>query len=142
MFKRDCGKNGLTIVEALLSIIILTVVLCGVLTAFIVGKEGVLRVRHRIAVKNVLRARMETLKNAAYDSIVSAGPVTVTMDIGPDLTQGTVDDLEGSRTITVIDRDGYKEISLTLSWTEGRPGSGITVSETVVTFVTIWSIYQ
>lgn len=135
-------KNGMTLVETLLSIFILGIGLSAVLTTFVVGKMSVARAKHRIEVRNILRARMETLKNTTYKDIVSSGPDNVIIDPGPDLIEATSDDLTGSETITVIDKTGYKQVTLTLSWGELGWGSDKTVSEEVVTYIYKWSVYK
>lgn len=142
MFIKFRRKNGMTFVETLLSIFILGVGLSAVLTTFVVGKMSIARAKHRIEARNILRAKMETLKNTAYKDIVSSGPDNVIIDAGPDLAEGTSDDLTGSETIAVIDKTGYKQVTLTLSWSELGWGSDKTVGEEVVTYIYKWGIYK
>lgn len=135
-------KNGLTLVESLFSVILLTTTLCLVLGALGVARKSVMNVRHRMAARNIIRARMEELKNTPYMSVVTGAPENVTIDFGFDQVEGTPDDLLGSREVTVTDMNGYKEITVTVFWLERGWGTSQMVSERAVTFISAWSIYQ
>lgn len=142
MINRLRRRKGITLIEVLLAVAILVITLSGVLATFVVGRMGVVRVKHRIAVRNNLRAKIEELKNTTYANIISSGPDSVVVDVGPDLTGGTADDLTGSQTITVVDKDGYKEVYIILSWQEMGWGGVKTVNETLASNITIWNIYE
>jgi len=142
MIKRLMQKSGITLIEVLLAVAILVIALSGVLATFVVGKMGVVRVKHRVAARNTMRTKVEELKNTPYANIISSGPDSVIVDIGPDLTQGTTDDLTGNQTVTVVDQNGYKEVNITLSWQEMGWGGAKTVNETLASYITIWNIYE
>lgn len=136
-------KNGIALVETLLSIFILVTVLSLVLVTFIVGRMGVVRAKHRIEARNFLRAEMEMLKNTTYKDIESEGPDIITINLGPDLIEDTEDDFIGERIISVTDINGYKEITISFYWKErGWRKGTIKVHEKLTTYINIWNIYQ
>jgi type II secretory pathway pseudopilin PulG len=138
----DTRKDGaLTLVEALISVIILNLFLATVLGAFVFGKLSATTAKHRIEAFNVLRQKAEELKNTAYTSI-SNSTTQVTIDVGKDLVKGTADDLKGTLAVTTTDKTGYKEIAITLSWKDTGWGSGRNLQEALVTYINQWSTYS
>ncbi|GEM_PF-1102860 len=133
-------SRGITFIELIVAVAILLIALSGVLATFVVGKMGVVSVKNRVAVRNTMRAKGEELKNTPYASIISSGPGSVVVDVGPDLTQGTPDDLTGTQTITVVEvvEGGYrcKSVKITLSWQEMGRGGVRTVNDSLVTYIT------
>ena len=108
------SKSGLTLVEVIVSVFILGTALCFVLATFVVGRMGLARGKHRIEARNILRAKMETLKNTPYDNILSSGPHSVPIDPGADLIENTGDDLIGQESVYVVDKNGYKRIKMSV----------------------------
>ncbi|MDP3790197.1 MAG: hypothetical protein Q8R48_07340, partial [Candidatus Omnitrophota bacterium] len=83
--------KGLTLVESVVSIFILTTLLIGLLSAFYVAKSSALHAKHRMAAMNIVRQYMEQEIKAGYDggdegeavyyaTVTSADPVNVTID--------------------------------------------------------------
>ncbi len=131
MFFRPGNNSGITFIETLIAVLLLTLMVGSVLAVFVLGSVSVNNSKHRAAARNILRAQMETVKNTPYADIASSGPAGVTIDASDNLT--------GERAIAVADHNGYKEISITLSWTEVGLG-GRTVNEVLVTYMTRWSL--
>ena len=130
--RRGRRASGMTLVETLVSVVILNIALCVVLAAFITGKMSVARVKHKAEAVNILQKKLEELKNTSYPNIVSSGPNQIDMDAN----------LTANETVTVVDNNGYKEVRASLAWTEtGWASSGAAVSETLVTYINAWSIY-
>lgn len=136
------AKNGLTLVETLFSVAIIILAFCFLLGTFVTGKMSIQRVKHRMEARNFLRAKMEELKNTTYKNIVSKESTIVTIGPGLDLIKGTDDDLIGKQIIDVTDRNGYKEITITLSWEEIGWGGAKGVSETLTSYIYMWGIYE
>lgn len=130
------NKKGLTLVEMTISALILGLVLGAMLGTFVIARVSATKAKHRIEVLNLLRAKMEAVKDSDYYDIGNELPEEVSIDIGPDLLRGTGDDLVGSRTVDVVDNSGYKNVTTTLSWNE-RAWGGATrsVSANLVTLV-------
>lgn len=135
-------SKGLTLTEVIFAVFILVVALSAILTTFVVGKMSVSRARHKIEARNLLGAKMEQLKNTSYENIISSAPVTITLDKGPDITEGTADDLLAEQSVWVLDKNGYKEIIVKLSWNEIGWGGSIAAYEKLVTFINVWSKYH
>lgn len=138
--KRFIGMNinrkGMTLIEVMMSVFVLITTLSVILTAFVIARMSVARARHKVEARNILRAKMEVIKNTAYGNIASSGPETIIINVGPDLIAGTTDDLLGARTVTIVDNNGYKKITGVLSWKEFGWGGNISVNETLVTYIT------
>jgi type II secretory pathway pseudopilin PulG len=60
------NTRGLTLVESLVSILLVSVLLMGILGAFVVSRLGVDRARHRMMAMNTIRQYMEQEIKAGY----------------------------------------------------------------------------
>ena len=154
------GSKGITLVEALVSILILGITLVAMLGTFIMGRISATKAKYYIEAVNLLRAEMEEVRNTAYGSVVSGAAQSVSIDIGPDLARDTTDDLMGTiqvevrdkndldgdndTTETEIDIDGdavndpCKPVYVTISWTSPTWGGGDDVSEEVACCILFW----
>lgn len=134
MHKHYAVKNkGITLVETIVSILLLTISIGAMLGAFLIGKISVARAKHRISAINLARDKIEAIKGLSYAQIPSqAGSESVTIDQGTPLSG---DELAGQRATTVSDAHGdsrqYK-IATTVTWAE----KGATnLQETIVTLI-------
>ncbi|MFH0763737.1 MAG: hypothetical protein V1927_01880 [Candidatus Omnitrophota bacterium] len=159
------GKSGLTLVESVVSIFILTILLIGLLSTFYTAKSSALHAKHRMAAMNILKLYMEQEVrdiNQAYDrgsdlpdadyytTVTSADPVPVVIDDRgtPELS----DDLMGTITPdpylpdNIENPDGtpityrgipYKIVGFVAAWTEDRAGQVCT--ERAVAYVSFHS---
>ena len=64
--KLSSGGRGLTLIEALISTLLVSVLLVGILGAFIISRLGVDRAKHRMMAMNKIRAHMEQEIKAGY----------------------------------------------------------------------------
>ena len=136
MFVNLKKKKGLTLVEMVISALILGMTLGAMLGTFIIARIGATKAKHRIEVMNLLRGKIEELKDTDYDDIVDEGTEPVSIDIGPDGVRDTDDDLVGEQSVSVEDKTGYKEVTVTISWDDLSWGGGSTaVSEELVTLI-------
>ena len=126
----------------LVSSALLLIMLSSVLPTFVIGKMNTISAKHRAEVRNILRAKVEEIKNMPYENVLSSGPSNLIINTGPDLVSDTSDDMLGEEVVNTIDGTGYKEVSVTISWTEPGFNNSRSISETLVTIVNIWSIYQ
>lgn len=99
------SRKALTLVESLVSMLLLSVLLVSILGAFFIAQKGISRARHRYTAMKIIRQYMEREFRAGYDggndaegdyyvTFSSAVPVNVTIDDRG--TAGTADDLIGT----------------------------------------------
>lgn len=131
---RLLNNKGMSLVEALISIALISALLVSILGAFVISRLGVDRAKHRMMAMNTIRQYMEIEINANYAGgggagtyycfITSDNPITFTIDdMG---TSSTSDDLTG--TITPEPYPGepceaanlypYKKIGFVVTWQE------------------------
>jgi len=154
-FKRY--KSGLTLVEALVSMLILGITVGAMLGVLMIGEVSAVKAKHNIEAMNLLRQKMEELKNTSYDDIKTVSAQNISIDIGQDLVRETSDDLWGVILVEVRDKndidgdsdtteaeidingdginDSCKPIYITISWTYPSWGGHSNVSEELVTLI-------
>lgn len=144
MFVKLKQKKGLTLVEMVISVLILGLALGAMLGTFVIGRVSATKAKHHIQAMNLARARMEWIKDQSYAGLprgvatvtpaypyrISDNPVTI--DVGRDVDgdgdlDNDGDELTGSR-ITQIKPIGtpeeYLEVTVTVTWTERLLGGG------------------
>jgi type II secretory pathway pseudopilin PulG len=128
------NRRGLTLVESVVSIFILTIVLIGLLSTFYVAKSTSSHAKHRMAAINILQVYIEQEVLAGYDggggttgnyfvTVTSASPVAVVMDenlngaITPDpYFPDNIKSADG--TLLTYKGIPYKIVGFVVSWTE------------------------
>lgn len=131
---RSMNRKGLTLVESVVSIFILTIVLIGLLSTFYVAKSTASHAKHRMAAMNILQSYIEQEARAGYDggggttgnyfvTITSADPVTVIIDNNLNGTitadpyfSDNIKNADGS--LLTYKGIPYKIIGFVVSWTE------------------------
>ena len=104
-------KKGLTIIECLLSIIILAIMLTAGM-AFYFNAQASMRwaIHKRIAVE-MASAELENIKNSNYASIL------------PGVSDVSIGNLTGTRQVEVSDMGSYKQVHVVVSWQDyGKSG--------------------
>lgn len=154
--KRKNRKRGLTLVEAIVSVLILGITVGAMLGVFMIGRYSVTKGKDYIEAMNLARARMEWIKaqnyadlNRGTASVTAAYPYlasteSVTIDVGRDIDNDGIfdndgDELIGTR-ITQVEPIGspeeYLKVTVTVSWTERLlGGSGWQASKSLITFI-------
>lgn len=133
----NSNNRGLSLVEALISIVLVSVLLMGILGAFIISRLGVDRAKHRMMAMNTVREYMEQeiksgylggyVDGDYYVTVSSSNPVTFTID--DNSTTDPADDLTGTITPdpypattytigTSPKTARYKKIGFVVSWNE------------------------
>ena len=132
-------RKGVTLVESMISILLLSTLLVSILGAFYISKLSTSRAKHRMIAMNTIRQYMEQELKAGYHegqvdidyyvTVDSVTPVSVTIDDRD--TAGTSDDLVGTirpspypATIQTVGTSRYKTIGFVVEWTEDVFGSG------------------
>lgn len=120
------NKKGLTLIEIMISVVIILIISAGILSAFVGGHQLMNRSRHRLQALNFAREAIDTLRcNYAYGSdemlegphdsatdpaICASG--NIIRDEMANLNSGTL-----VYTVT-LDPNGYKKVGVTIDWTE------------------------
>lgn len=155
-------RSGLSLIESLISIVLMSTMLISILGAFFISKLSTARAKHRTAAMNCLNTYIEREVQAGYDggsdgesdyyiTVASADPVAVTIDDRG--TTDTSDDLMGTikadpyypdniddATTGQILKQGnvsYKIVGFVVEWTEDSflTSAGASCSEKAVTYV-------
>ena len=132
-------KRGFTLVEAVVSILILGIIAVTMIGVFMIARVSIVKAKYYIQVMNLLRLEMENQKNKVYGEIISAEAEDITID------SSTTNGLVGEILVVVgdeIDIDGdtindpCKPVYVTISWTSPKLGVGSSsVSEELVTLI-------
>jgi prepilin-type N-terminal cleavage/methylation domain-containing protein len=124
-----CSRNrGLTLVEVIISALILAIVAGGMLHIFSIGKGMISVTGRRVQATDFASQTLEELKNEvnAEDWANDTGRLGSGIDIPDPLGSGELASFGGDRNYTVqnIDADGagesvdYKSVTVTVDWTE------------------------
>ncbi|MBU4311509.1 MAG: type II secretion system GspH family protein [Candidatus Omnitrophica bacterium] len=120
------NKKGLTLIEIMISVLILLIISAGILSAFIGGHQLMNRSRHRLQALNFAREAIDTLRcnytygssemlEGAHDSVTDpaiCASGNIIRDEMAALNSGIL-----TYTVT-LDLNGYKKLGVTIDWTE------------------------
>lgn len=102
-------RRGLTLVESLISIVLVSALLSGILGAFIVSRLGVDRAKHRMMAMNKIREFMEIEIKAGFlggwDQGGYANPIVIANGSGQEI-RFTIEDVDGDPETTSDDLIG------------------------------------
>jgi type II secretory pathway pseudopilin PulG len=112
-------SRGMTIIEAVVSIMIVGFVLVGMFRLYSLGDAQSVLSRHKIMAMNIAQAEIESLISVSYEGIDSSSyPVTKTVKIDTGKTNATGDDINGTMITSISSIDeGYKATA-TVSWND------------------------
>lgn len=127
-------RKGLTLIEVLISMLLLTIAWIAVVEVAIIGVTMGSIARHKIQATYVIQRAMEDLHRRPFPLITGA-VTTVSID-----TKGTpdnaADDLLGTQTITVTNTSPYyKKIIVEVSWSERLQMINRVMSERAGTYI-------
>lgn len=147
------NRRGVTLIEVLVSIGLLSALIVGILGAFFISKMGTETARHKMAAIGIAKQYLEKEVSAGFDggnlqgyyfSVPSNSPITVTIDDHGNLDP--TDDLLGTltpnpypatRPALVISgttyNDKYKIVGFVVQWTDGPKSRAYT--ERLTTYV-------
>ncbi len=113
------SSMGMTIIEAVVSIMIVGFVLVGMLRLYSLGDAQSILSRHKIMAMNIAQAEMESLISASYEGInISSYPVTKAVKIDTGKTSNASDDINGTMVTSISSiSEGYK-VTATISWND------------------------
>ncbi len=138
------NKKGVTLVESLVSIFLLSVLLVGLLGSFFISRLSTLRAEHRFVAMNIAKEYLEQEilrggqggeegEDDGYVMVTSANPINVTIDdrgtadIGDDLI-GTITPDPYPADMRVVgvgtSQAQYKVVGFIVAWDEDVFGNG------------------
>lgn len=134
-FMRIKNERGLTLVESLVSIALISVLLVGVLGAFYVSKTSTMHARHRITAMNLAREYMEKEISLGYYFGIYFQAAAIVRNV-----DGVAYTITPDPSVPVIASEGgvsYKLIGFRVTWEEARYGGAgnLQCSERVTTHV-------
>ncbi len=133
------NRKGLTLIEALITIVLLSTLVVGTLGAFYISQLSIVRARHRMVATGLLREYMEKEKGAGYIS----GAYALTADT-TQTVDGIVYTITRNPNPPTLNAEGtganaayYNTISLIITWTETQygPGGNLNCSERAATYI-------
>jgi len=107
------NNKGLTLLEVLVSVLIISIIAAGVFGAF-VGSQGLFgRARHRLQAFNFAREAIDKMRS-------NYGYADIEEDIDIDPIRGEIQgfDAEAMYDISEPEHGGYKIVNVTVSWDE------------------------
>jgi len=128
------NSRGLTLIESLVSIALVSVLILGVMGAFYVSKISTVRADHRMTALGLVREYLEKEIAVGYNfgTYSQSSSVTRTVD-------GISYTISPSPWPTVVGSEGgvsYRTVGFRVTWSELQHGSGpLACSERVVTYI-------
>ncbi len=108
-------KNGVTLIEVMVAIVIFLIVVLGGFAFFFYGRTHISRSNHQRMALELTKERLELWKADDYSNIMTQPDPSVPLG-----------GIQFNRNTTIVDHpvDGYKEVTVTISWQErGNPCS-------------------
>ena len=125
------SSGGITIVEAVVSILIAGFVLVGMLNLYSLGAVQSNIVKHKIGAANFAQLKIEGQIDTKYGNIIP-GTFSEVIQIDTGKTGNTNDDINGTMVTNIIPiSEGYK-VRVTVSWNDYY-GAMSEVMETIIT---------
>ena len=128
-------RKGFTIIEALISMLLLTITLVGSMAFYFHSQGYFASVNHRRIAAEIASAELEDIKTDGYTAIPAAGAWTVrATKLTQRLSAGAIGGMPGWGEIYVIDNsEGYKEVQVTIFW--NQPGKSTVQEVTLDTYI-------
>ena len=109
-FKKKKYVPAFTLTEVMVAILIVTIVVTGGSYLFITGQNSVKMQKHYRAAAHLAAQKLEELKASSYSSVLA----------GTDSDDVPLEEKTYTLTTEVVDSGSYKEITVTVTWQEGR----------------------
>lgn len=126
MFKRKSKEEGFTLVEVLVTIVVVAVALMALLSVFIYGFNLLSRMKQTAIATQCAQEELENIRNLTFDEIVALG-ASFTND---SLT--LLENSSGVRTIEDSVGDDIKKLTISVFWTY----RGQNMRKDIVTYIT------
>jgi type II secretory pathway pseudopilin PulG len=130
------NRKGITIIEVVVSIVIVGFVLVGMLQLYSVGAIQSNIARHKAMAANIAQLEIESLVSATYEGITfSDYPVTKAVKIDTGRTNNASDDINGIVVIGLANvSEGYK-VTATVSWNDYYGAVSEVMTSTITSYL-------
>lgn len=133
MRKREKKKEeGFTLIEVLVTMVILSGVLTALLSCFIYGLSIISRMKQTAIATQIIQEQLEDIRDKTYDEIVSLGTSFENTRLDQLSTQSGGEEASGGVVVESSEGDDIKKITVTVQWTY----RGRAQREDLVTFIT------
>lgn len=133
MRKREKKKEeGFTLIEVLVTMMILSGVLTALLSCFIYGLNIISRMKQTAIATQIIQEQLEDIRDKTYDEIVSLGTSFENTRLDQLSAQSGCEEASGGVAVESSEGDDIKKITVTVQWTY----RGRTQREDLVTFIT------
>ena len=128
------GDIGFTLIEALISMVLLILVWLAVFNVILVSRGSGSVAKHKIQAMHVIQKTIEDLRKKTFVEIVNeTRPESIDRK---DTYDTDADDFKGTQVVTVTDEgSNLKKVTVTLSWNEISAGRNRTVREYCGTYI-------
>jgi len=133
MRKREKKKEeGFTLIEVLVTMMILSGVLTALLSCFIYGLNIISRMKQTAIATQIIQEQLEDIRDKTYDEIVSLGTSFENDSLEKLSTQSGCEEASGGIAVESSEGDDIKKVTVTVQWTY----RGRAQREDLVTFIT------
>jgi prepilin-type N-terminal cleavage/methylation domain-containing protein len=133
MRKRKKKKEeGFTLIEVLVTMMILSGVLTALLSCFIYGLSIISRMKQTAIATQVIQEQLEDIRDKTYDEIVNLGTSFENARLDQLSNQSGCEEASGGVAVESSEGDDIKKITVTVQWTY----RGRAQREDLVTFIT------
>ncbi len=126
MLKRKRKEEGFTLVEVLVTIVVVAVALMALLSVFIYGFNLLSRMKQTAIATQCAQEELENIRNLTFDEIIA---------LGPSFTNDSLTLLENSSGVRTIEDsvgDDIKKLTISVFWTY----RGQNMRKDIVTYIT------
>ena len=133
MQKRKKKKEeGFTLIEVLVTMMILSGVLTALLSCFIYGLNVISRMKQTAIATQVIQEQLEDIRDKTYDEVVSLGTSFDNTRLDQLSNTSGCEEASGGLTVEDSEGDDIKKVTVTVQWTY----RGRAQREDLVTFIT------
>ena len=133
MRKREKKKEeGFTLIEVLVTMMILSGVLTALLSCFIYGLNIISRMKQTAIATQIIQEELEDIRDKTYDEIVSLGTSFENARLDQLSSQSGCEEASGGVAVESSEGDDIKKVTVTVQWTY----RGRTQREYLVYFLT------
>jgi hypothetical protein len=127
------SRNGFTLTEAVVSVLILVIIWISAVNALIAGKHSSSYSRHKVQAIYAAQRKIEDLRKATYPPTASTTTIRIDTKATPD---NTADDFTGTQIVTVgQDLGYYRQVNVEIRWNESFFGRTKQMREYCSTYI-------
>jgi len=132
---KSCSR-GMTIIEVVVSIMIVSFVLVGMLKLYSLGAIQSNLARHKVMAVNIAQAEIESLISGTYEGInLSNYPMTKAIKIDTGRTGNASDDVNGTMVTSISSVNEAYKITAVVSWTDYYGAMSEVITSTITSYL-------